>query len=75
MEELYIFRIFAAFPLFGLLLPDLSSLLVSPGRGIPFTHIYIEFFLLLSTLICTGGIWYGQRQQKDNNTKATLSLE
>ncbi|MDN3582738.1 hypothetical protein [Mucilaginibacter flavus] len=75
MEELLIFRIFAAFPLFGLLLPDLSSLLVAPYRQIPFTHIYIELFLMLSILICTAGIWYGQRQQKDDSNNVKLSLE
>lgn len=70
MEELKIFRIFAGFPLLGLLLPDLSSMFVSTSQGIPFIHIYIEFFLLLSIAICTIGIWYNQKQQKVNNISA-----
>lgn len=64
MEELGIFRIFAGFPLFGLLLPDLSSLFIAPGKGIPFDHIYIEFFMLLCIFICTAGIRYNKKQQK-----------
>ncbi|GAA3994491.1 hypothetical protein [Mucilaginibacter dorajii] len=74
MEELLIFRIFAAFPLFGLLLPDLSLLLVSPHRQIPDDHIYIEFFLLLSEFICTVGLWYAQKQQKNSSGNVKLSL-
>jgi hypothetical protein len=71
MEELAIFRIFASFPLVGLLLPDLSSMFMSPRRGIPFSHLYIEFFLLVGVFICTAGIWHGQRQQKTNYIKMT----
>jgi hypothetical protein len=64
MEELAIFRIFSSFPLFGILLPDLSSLFMSPIKGIPEAHIYVEGFLLLSVIICTAGIWYHERQMK-----------
>jgi hypothetical protein len=69
MEELTIFRIFASFPLFGLLLPDLSSFFMYPDRGIPKGNIYVESFLLLSIIICSVGIWYGQKQDKTNDVK------
>jgi hypothetical protein len=71
MEELAIFRIFSSFPLFGLLLPDLSSFFIYPARGIPLAHIYVEGFLLLSVIICTAGIWYNQRQKRGNNMQVT----
>jgi hypothetical protein len=63
MEELAIFRIFSSFPLFGLLLPDLSSAFIYPFKGIPEAHMYVEGFLLLSVIICTAGIWYHEKQQ------------
>jgi hypothetical protein len=70
MEELAIFRIFASFPLFGLLLPDLSTFFMYPDRGIPKGNIYVESFLLLSIIICSAGIWYSQKQDKSNNVKS-----
>ncbi|WP_143014200.1 hypothetical protein [Mucilaginibacter pineti] len=68
MEELAIFRIFAYFPLAGLLLPDISSLLVQSSVYIPYSHIYIEAFLLLSIAICTAGIWYAESMQEIKDT-------
>ncbi|WPU96526.1 hypothetical protein SNE25_13460 [Mucilaginibacter sabulilitoris] len=68
MEELAIFRIFSSFPLFGLLLPDLSSLFIYPPRGISGAHIYVEGFLLLGVVICTAGIWRSQRKIKSTNS-------
>ena len=68
MEELVIFRIFASFPLFGLLLPDISSLFIYPAKSISPTHVYIECFLLVAVAICTGGIWYHQKQEKSSNS-------
>jgi hypothetical protein len=71
MEKLATFRIFSSFPLFGLLLPDLSSLFIYPARGISPTHIYVESFLLLGVIICTAGIWYHQRHSRTNNVQVT----
>ena len=74
MEELAIFRIFACFPLAGLVLPDISSLLVQASRhNIPYAHIYIEAFLLLSIAICTAGIWYAQGMQEIKDTPKSSS--
>jgi len=66
MEELVIFRIFSSFPLFGLLLPDVSTLLIYSAKSISPTHIYIECFLFIAIAICTGGIWYLQKQEKNH---------
>ncbi|WP_183560952.1 hypothetical protein [Mucilaginibacter sp. SP1R1] len=73
MEELAIFRIFSSFPLFGLLLPEISSLLITPGKGIAPDHIYVEGFLLLSVIICTAGIRYHQKQERIVNLEITTS--
>ncbi|MEN0053656.1 MAG: hypothetical protein AAGC65_08300 [Mucilaginibacter sp.] len=73
MEELVIFRIFASFPLFGLLLPDISSLFIYPAKSISATHLYIEGFLLVAVSICTGGIWYHQKQGKSSNSSIQMA--
>jgi hypothetical protein len=65
MEKLIAFRIFAAFPLFGLLLPDLSTAFVGSFHVIPPVHIYIECFLLVCIAACTLRIAY---LNKLNNT-------
>ncbi|SDP48147.1 hypothetical protein SAMN05428975_1401 [Mucilaginibacter sp. OK268] len=71
MEEIAIFRIFSSFPLLGLLIPDLSSLFIFPVRQISITHLYVESFLLLTVIICTVGIWYHQKQERNNNMQVT----
>jgi hypothetical protein len=71
MEELAIFRIFSSFPLFGLLLPDLSSFFIYPERGISLTHIYVESFLLLSVIICTAGIWHYKKSSRGSSVPIT----
>jgi hypothetical protein len=71
MEELAIFRIFSSFPLFGLLLPDISSLFIYPAKSISPTHIYIESFLLVAVIICSVGIWYQQKQDKSTTITIT----
>jgi hypothetical protein len=72
MEEIVIFRIFSSFPLLGLLLPDISSLFIFPTKPISPTHLYVEGFLLLTVVICTVGIWYHQKQER-NNIQITAS--
>lgn len=58
MEKLVAFRIFAGFPLFGLLIPDLSTAWVGSYSAIPPVHIYIECFLLACIILCTLRISY-----------------
>ncbi|MFC0512693.1 hypothetical protein ACFFGT_00720 [Mucilaginibacter angelicae] len=58
MEKLAILRMFAGFPLFGLLLPDIATFIVGPFSNISSFHIYIECFLLLFIIACTLGIAY-----------------
>ncbi|QTE37565.1 hypothetical protein J3L18_00415 [Mucilaginibacter gossypii] len=58
MEKLAILRMFAGFPLFGLLLPDISTFIVGRFQDISPFHIYIECFLFLFIIACTLGIGY-----------------
>jgi hypothetical protein len=57
MEDLIIFRLFLAFPLIGLIIPDIGLFFSSlMKRHIPVTHIIIEGTLLICIFICTLGI-------------------
>ncbi|MET3498537.1 hypothetical protein ABIC45_000128 [Mucilaginibacter rubeus] len=58
MEKLAILRMFAGFPLLGLLLPDISTFIVGRFQDISPFHIYIECFLFLFIIACTLGIAY-----------------
>ncbi|HEX8023234.1 hypothetical protein [Mucilaginibacter sp.] len=58
MEKLAILRMFAGFPLVGLLLPDISTFIVGRFKDISPFHIYIECFLLLFIIVCTLAIAY-----------------
>ena len=58
MEKLAILSMFAGFPLFGLLLPDISTFIVGRFQDISPFHIYIECFLFLFIIACTLGIAY-----------------
>jgi len=74
MEDLIIFRLFLAFPLIGLLLPDTGTLF-SPVKGyIPATHIIIEVTLLVSIMVCSAGIMYFKRKLSNEllNDKAAV---
>jgi hypothetical protein len=53
MEKLAILRMFASFPLFGLLLPDISTFIVGSLKSISPVHIYIECFLIVCIIVCT----------------------
>ncbi|UOE51428.1 hypothetical protein MTO98_10100 [Mucilaginibacter sp. SMC90] len=53
MEKLAILRMFAGFPLLGLLLPDISTFIVGHFKDISLIHIYLECFLLLFIIVCT----------------------
>jgi hypothetical protein len=63
MEDLIIFRIFMAFPLIGLLIPDLGGLLSNTKSEVTATHLIIEITLLISILTLTAGIMYFKRKQ------------
>jgi len=64
MEEFIFFRLFLAFPVIGLLIPDLG-LLFSGLRisRIPVTHLIIEVTLSVCIIICSLGMWYFKRKQ------------
>ncbi|WP_413668890.1 hypothetical protein ACEN9X_02420 [Mucilaginibacter sp. Mucisp86] len=70
MEKLAILRMFAGFPLFGLLLPDVSTFIVGRFKDISPFHIYIECFLLLFIIACTLGIAY--KRKFDNTPDSQL---
>jgi hypothetical protein len=58
MDDLRIFRIFLAFPLIGLVIPDLGLAAFTPKTNIPIGHLIIEGTLLLAIFICSVGIKY-----------------
>jgi len=58
MEKLAILRMFAGFPLFGLLLPDIATFIVGSFKNISPFHIYIECSLVVFMIACTLGIGY-----------------
>jgi hypothetical protein len=47
MKILALFRIFVLFPLFGILIPDITVVLKEPTFKIPFFHVAICVGLLL----------------------------
>jgi hypothetical protein len=65
MEEFVFFRLFLAFPLIGLLMPDIG-LIFSGFRisRIPVTHLIIEITLLVCMITCSAGIRYFKRKLK-----------
>jgi hypothetical protein len=73
MEDIIIFRIFLAFPLIGLLIPDAGLKLLDFKHHIPVNHIIIEATLLISILTCAAGIAYFKRKlNKDLNSDSSL---
>ena len=62
MEDLIIFRIFLAFPLIGLLLPDTGMLLLESNTNVSASHVIIDVTLLISILVCSAGILYIKRK-------------
>jgi hypothetical protein len=47
MKLLVLFRIFVLFPLFGILIPDITVILKEPTFKIPFFHVAICVGILL----------------------------
>jgi hypothetical protein len=68
MEELIIFRLFLAFPVIGLLLPDIG-LLFSGYRiyRIPATHLIIEITLSICIVICS--LWIVRFKRKEERER------
>ena len=56
MKELQIFRIFALFPLIGILIPDLADGFHISFASIPAEHIIVDVTLLICIAICSAGI-------------------
>lgn len=62
MKELYIFRIFAFFPLIGILVPDIATVLHGSISAISKDHIIVDATLLTCVVICSIGIGYAQKK-------------
>ncbi|MGN6181043.1 MAG: hypothetical protein ACTHNW_17810 [Mucilaginibacter sp.] len=76
MEELIIFRLFLAFPVIGLLIPDVG-LLFSGYRlyRIPATHLIIEITLSICIGICS--LWivhFKRREERERKLTKDKSL-
>ena len=59
MKELLIFRIFALFPLVGILIPDVANWL-NASSSIPAEHLIVEITLAICVIICSAGIWFAE---------------
>jgi hypothetical protein len=63
MEDLAIFRLFLAFPLIGLLIPDAGSLISNfKTTHIPAAHVIIGITLLICMVVCSVGTKYLKRK-------------
>ena len=60
MKELYIFRIFALFPLIGIVIPDIATGLHVSFSAISAEHIIVDITLAICVLIGSLGIWYNE---------------
>lgn len=70
MEEFVVFRLFMAFPVIGLLIPDIGSIFTGYGIAhIPATHIIIEATLSICIAICSAGIKNLKRKENGKNTE------
>ncbi|SDS17607.1 hypothetical protein SAMN05216490_0677 [Mucilaginibacter mallensis] len=75
MENLIIFRIFLAFPLIGLLIPDTGLFLSDAKNHLSANHTIIELTLLTSIITCSVGISYFKRKiNKDINNDSLISV-
>ena len=62
MDNLIIFRLFLSFPLIGLLIPDLGSLLSNTKGYVSASHLITEATLMICILVCSSGIVYAKRR-------------
>jgi hypothetical protein len=60
MKELSIFRIFAFFPLIGIVIPDIATGLHLTFSVISTEHIIVDITLSVCVLICSLGIWLAE---------------
>ena len=60
MKELSIFRIFALFPLIGIIIPDLATGLHFSFSAVSAEHIIVDITLSVCVFICSLGIWYAE---------------
>jgi len=60
MKELYIFRIFALFPLVGIVIPDIATGLHVSFSAISAEHIIVIITLAVCVFTCSLGIWYNE---------------
>lgn len=75
MEELLIFRLFLAFPIIGLLIPDIGLLLSGYRISlIPATHLIIEATLSVCIIICSVWTMHIKRKEERKHAKDNQSL-
>jgi hypothetical protein len=67
MKELHIFRIFALFPLIGILIPDLATVFNASIAALSTEHVIVNGTLLLCVAICSIAIYLGE----NNNSLET----
>ncbi len=70
MKELQIFRIFALFPLIGILTPDLADGFHISFASIPAEHIIVDATLLICIAICSAGIMIADNAQATSDNTA-----
>jgi hypothetical protein len=70
MKELQIFRIFALFPLIGILTPDLANGFNISFSSIPAEHIIVDVTLLICIAICSAGIMVAENSVATSDTTA-----
>jgi hypothetical protein len=76
MDNLIIFRLFISFPLIGLLIPDLGSLLSNTKGYVPASHLITEVTLITCVMVCSVGIMYFKRKLNGivlNNDTAAIA--
>jgi hypothetical protein len=65
MEEFVIFRLFLAFPVIGLLIPDIGMIFSGIRFSrIPATHFIIEITLSVCIMVCSIGIRHFKNKEE-----------
>ncbi len=70
MKELLIFRIFALFPLIGILIPDLADGFHISFSSIPAEHIIVDVTLLICIAVCSAGIRAAENSLTESESTA-----
>jgi hypothetical protein len=58
MKDLHIFRIFALFPLIGILVPDLATVFNASISALTPEHLIVDITLLICVTICSVAIHF-----------------